>query len=87
MDIPFPKPWELHPMLVHFPIAFLLGAVLLMFTGHVGGTIVLRHGAGVDPKILAPEIRGGNSHQNRHSNSSESGDEYHNGDLGGHGHD
>ncbi len=25
-----PKPWELHPMLVHFPIAFLLGDVVLL---------------------------------------------------------
>lgn len=29
MEIPIPKPWELHPMLVHFPIAFLLGGVVL----------------------------------------------------------
>lgn len=160
MNIPIPKPWELHPMLVHFPIAFLLGGVvfllwawrrpnemrhraaagmllagmilgwlaaaagglayftvpahteeghilmywhlglglamlalftwvsitrwrsrttgatrpqliaaivgvvLLMFTGYVGGSIVYHHGAGVDPKILAREIREGHTHQN-----------------------
>jgi uncharacterized membrane protein len=161
MEIPIPKPWELHPMLVHFPIAFLLGGgalllwarwrpsdlqqraaagmllagmifgwlaaaagglayftvpahteeghvlmywhlgfglamlalftwvsitrwrgrataatkpqliaaflglVLLMLTGYVGGSIVYHHGAGVDPKILAPEIREGHSHQDQ----------------------
>ena len=27
MDGPIPKPWEFHPMLVHFPIAFLIGGV------------------------------------------------------------
>jgi|GEM_PF-2623926 len=40
MDIPVPQPWELHPMLVHFPIAFLLVVVLLILTGYVGGSIV-----------------------------------------------
>lgn len=48
-------------------IAACLGAVLLMLTGYLGGSIVYHHGAGVDPKILAPEIRGGHSHQNGHS--------------------
>jgi uncharacterized membrane protein len=28
-DNPILPPWEIHPMLVHFPLAFLLGAVLL----------------------------------------------------------
>lgn len=173
MELPIPKPWELHPMLVHFPIAFLLGgvvlllwarrrpsetlhrmgaglllagmilgwtaaaagglayftvpahteeghalmywhlglglamlavftwlsivrwrrrttaahnshlvaalvgSVLLMLTGYVGGSIVYHHGAGVDPKILAPEIREGHSHQNGHSHSDEDGDDDH----------
>lgn len=173
MDFPIPKPWELHPMLVHFPIAFLLGGVvfllwswwcpneirhratagmllagmilgwlaaaagglayftvpahteeghilmywhlglglamlalftwvsitrwrsrttgatkpqliaaivgvvLLMFTGYVGGSIVYHHGAGVDPKILAPEIREGHSHQNGHSSADEGGANHH----------
>lgn len=159
MQTLIPKPWELHPMLVHFPIAFLLGsvalmlwawwrptemrhqtaagmllagtilgwlaaaagglayftvpahteeghilmywhlglglatlilftwlsvfrwrdrvtpatrtqlitafcgAVLLLFTGYLGGSIVYHHGAGVDPNILTPEIREGHSHQ------------------------
>ena len=33
MDIPIPKLWELHPMLVRFPIAFLLGGVVLLLWG------------------------------------------------------
>jgi len=178
MDVPIPQPWELHPMLVHFPIAFLLGGVallvwarrkpseflhhaaaglllagmicgwvaaaagglayftvpahteeghelmywhlglalamlavftwvsiarwrgrttaaskpqllaslvgivLLMLTGYVGGSIVYHHGAGVDPKILAPEIRDGHSHQNGHSEQADPGAGQH----GGHSH-
>jgi uncharacterized membrane protein len=39
--------------------------VLLMLTGYVGGSIVYHHGAGVDPRILAPEIREGHSHQDQ----------------------
>ncbi len=53
-------------------IASLIGAALLMSTGHVGALLVYRHGAGVDPKILAPEIRDGHSHQNGHSEGSNS---------------
>lgn len=183
MDIPIPKPWELHPMLVHFPIAFLLGGsvlllwtwqrpsemlhrsaagmllagmilgwvaaaagglayftvpahteeghelmywhlglglgtlvlftwlsiarwrrrttattkpqlisamvgvVLLTFTGYVGGSIVYHHGAGIDPRILAPEIREGHSHQNGHTQPSDSGGHHHNGEPGGHHHE
>jgi len=48
-------------------IVELIGIVLLVFTGHLGSSIVYRHGAGVDPRILAPEIREGHSHQNGHS--------------------
>ncbi len=54
-------------------IVALIGAVLLMITGYVGGSIVYHHGAGVDPRILAPEIREGHSHQNGHAHSSEAG--------------
>ena len=49
------------------PIQFstaILAALLLIATGYVGGQIVYHHGAGVDPKILAPEIRAGHSHGN-----------------------
>ena len=45
-------------------IAALSGVLLLMLTSYLGGSIVYHHGAGVDPKILAPEIRSGHSHQN-----------------------
>lgn len=31
------EPWEIHPMLVHFPIAFLLGAVALELYARVKG--------------------------------------------------
>lgn len=40
MDVPIPQRRELHPMLVHFQIAFLLVVVLLMLTGYIGGSIV-----------------------------------------------
>lgn len=55
----------------------LVGAVLLMLTGHVGGSVVFHHGAGVDPKILSKEIREGHSHANGHSHSSESSGHQH----------
>ncbi|HCO21537.1 MAG TPA: hypothetical protein DIT97_00115 [Gimesia maris] len=42
----------------------LCGVVLLMLTGYLGGLIVYHHGAGVNPNILAPEIRDGHSHGN-----------------------
>ena len=45
--------------------AALAGLILLMLTGYVGGSIVYHHGAGVDPRILSPEIREGHSHQNQ----------------------
>lgn len=48
-------------------IAALSGLILLMLTGYVGGSIVYHHGAGVDPTILAPEIREGHSHQDQKS--------------------
>ena len=35
-----------------------------MVTGYLGGLIVYHHGAGVNPNILAPEIRDGHSHGN-----------------------
>lgn len=54
-------------------IAALFGAVLLMITGYLGGSIVYRHGAGVDPRILAPEIREGHSHQTGHADPHASG--------------
>ncbi|NOY29679.1 MAG: DUF2231 domain-containing protein [Planctomycetes bacterium] len=55
----------------------LVGAALLMVTSHVGGSVVFRHGAGVDPKILSREIREGHSHTNEHTDSSESNSGHH----------
>lgn len=40
-------------------VAGLLAAALLGGAGFLGGRIVYRGGAGVDPAILAPELRGG----------------------------
>ncbi len=67
-------------------VVTLVGAMLLMLTGHVGGSIVFHHGAGVDPKILSREIREGHSHANGHSDSSESSEEHHKSEPGGHRH-
>lgn len=50
-------------------IAAFCGVVLLMLTGYLGGSIVYHYGAGVDPKILAPEIREGHSHGNSEQHS------------------
>ncbi len=65
----------------------LVGAVLLMLTGHVGGSVVFRHGAGVDPEILSREIREGHSHASGHSDSSESSSEHHKSKSDAHRHD
>lgn len=45
--------------------AGIVGALLLSITGYLGGAIVYHHGAGVNPDILAPEIREGHSHRNQ----------------------
>ncbi len=71
-------------------IGTLFGAVLLILTGHLGGLIVFHHGAGVDPRILAPEIRSGHSHQGGHSSSSDSGASHNHSEATGldpHGHE
>jgi uncharacterized membrane protein len=44
-------------------VAGLLSAALLAAGGFLGGRIVYRGGAGVDPAILAPEVRGGHGHE------------------------
>ncbi len=43
-------------------VAGLVAAGLLAGGGFLGGQIVYRGGAGVDPAILAPEVRGGHPH-------------------------
>ena len=43
-------------------VAGLFGAVLLLIGAYLGGRIVYRGGTGVDPAILAPEVRGGHGH-------------------------
>jgi uncharacterized membrane protein len=39
--------------------AGLFGALVLLVGAYLGGSLVYRGGAGVDPAILAPEVRGG----------------------------
>lgn len=51
-------------------ILLVLATILLVVTGHLGASLVFREGAGVDPKILAPEIRDGHTHQSGHSHGS-----------------
>lgn len=43
--------------------AGLVAAALLAAGGFLGGRIVYRGGAGVDPAILSPEVRGGHTHE------------------------
>ncbi len=71
-------------------ITGVLAAVLLVITGDLGGGLVYHGGAGVDPALLAPEIREGHSHagdeSNHGTNKSDAGHEHgseahgHNGD-------
>lgn len=44
-------------------VAGLLAAAVLAAGAYLGGRIVYRGGAGVDPAILAPEVRGSHQHQ------------------------
>ena len=44
-------------------VAGLLGGLLLLVGAYLGGRLVYRGGAGVDPAILAPEVRGGHGHE------------------------
>lgn len=41
----------------------LLGAAVLLLGAYLGGNLVYRGGAGVDPALLAPELRMGHSHR------------------------
>ena len=53
----------------------LLAAALLAAGGFLGGRIVYRGGAGVDPAILAPEVRGDHSHSPPQSDGKPGGEE------------
>jgi len=44
-------------------VAGLLGVLVLLVGAYLGGSLVYRGGAGVDPAILAPEVRGGHGHE------------------------
>jgi uncharacterized membrane protein len=46
----------------------LVGAVLLVVASSLGGHLVY-HGAGVDPHLLAPRVRGGHSRGGGHEHS------------------
>lgn len=50
------------PPIVWVRVAGLLGVAVLLVGAYLGGNIVYRGGAGVDPAILAPEVRGGHGH-------------------------
>lgn len=43
-------------------VAGLFGVSVLLVGAYLGGRLVYRGGAGVDPAILAPEVRGGHGH-------------------------
>src|SRR5262245_19728368 len=42
-DNPFLTPWELHPILVHFPIGFILGGIVLSLYAWRRGRLDLEH--------------------------------------------
>ena len=46
-------------------IVGVIAALLLSVGGGLGGYIVYHGGAGVEPKLLAPELRGGHSHNEK----------------------
>lgn len=55
-------------------LAGLVTAGLVIIGAYLGGTIVYRGGAGIDPKILAPEVREGHHHGSElHPSESEEG--------------
>lgn len=53
--------------------AGVFGAALLLVTGYLGGVIVYHGGAGVQPAILAEEIRSGHTHGDHHEKESGTG--------------
>lgn len=51
------------PPVVWVRVAGLFGVAVLLVGAYLGGSLVYRGGAGVDPAILAPEVRAGHAHE------------------------
>ncbi len=60
-------------------VAGLFGVAVLLVGAYLGGRIVYRGGAGVDPAILAPELRGGHAHEGQPPTPHEGKDDPHKG--------
>lgn len=54
--------WRTGPPTARQRVAGLIGAAVLLIGAYLGGSLVYRGGAGVDPAILAPEVRSGHEH-------------------------
>lgn len=60
-------------------VAGLFGVMVLLAGAYLGGWIVYRGGAGVDPAILAPELRGGHAHEGQPRTPEQRQDDSHKG--------
>ncbi len=54
--------WRGHAAALAVRVGGVMGALVLSATGYVGGSLILRGGAGVDPTLLGPEVRSAHSH-------------------------
>ncbi len=59
------------PPKLHHAVAAVCASVLLALTAHLGADLVYHGGAGVQPELLAPEIREGHSHSQENGHDSE----------------